>query len=263
MRAGERIRRLPLWVKIVVPAVALAVAVVLAFVAFDAGDTTSVHARTRRVVPTTSATTTTSTTSTTTTATTTLPPPPETVPEPPPTNAPVTVPAAAAEPEPPAAPSVRVVTYSIETDGPVVSDVGELAGIAAQTYADPRGWSGAGIEFQRVDSSGSFTIVLANPNAVPGYSPGVCDTTYSCQSGRYVVINDARWSQGSPNWPGALSAYRQMVLNHETGHWLGLGHAFCSGPGELAPVMQQQSIDLLGCATNSWPLGWELDRVRR
>jgi hypothetical protein len=157
---------------------------------------------------------------------------------------------------------VRVVTYSIVTDGAVVSDVNEVAAVAAQTYADSRGWSGAGIAFQQVDGGGSFTIVLANANAVPGYAPGVCDTVYSCQAGRYVVLNDDRWSQGSPAWPGPLDAYRQMVLNHETGHWLGLAHAFCPGAGAPAPVMQQQSIDMQGCAVNSWPLPWELDLVR-
>ena len=101
----------------------------------------------------------------------------------------------------------------------------------------------------------------ANSDNVPNYDLA-CDTTYSCQSGRFVVINDDRWTTGSPNWPGPLAAYRQMVINHETGHFLGLGHAFCSGPGDPAPVMQQQSIDMQGCATNSWPLDWEVDRVR-
>jgi hypothetical protein len=180
------------------------------------------------------------------------PPPPEPEPPPPPPE----------PPPPPPAPSVRVVTYSIATDGAVVSDVNEVAAIAAQTYADSRGWSGAGIAFQQVDGGGSFTIVLANANAVPGYAPGVCDNVYSCQAGRYVVLNDDRWSQGSPAWPGPLDAYRQMVLNHETGHWLGLAHAFCPGVGAPAPVMQQQSIDMQGCAVNSWPLPWELDLVR-
>ncbi len=263
MSLGARIGALPRWAKVVVPALALVALVAIAFGVLHGQDENRIVAGVRRVSPTTTLATT-STTTTTTTTTTTEPPPPETTvaPAPQPAPAPATAVPASPEPAEPTA-TVRVVTYSIETDGPVVSDLNELGAVAAQTYADPRGWSGAGIEFQGVDSGGDFTIVLANPNAVPGYSPGTCDTTYSCQQGRYVVINDDRWSQGSPNWPGPLGAYRQMVLNHETGHWLGLVHAFCSGPGDLAPVMQQQSIDMQGCATNSWPLGWELDRVRR
>jgi len=53
-----------------------------------------------------------------------------------------------------------------------------------------------------------------------------------------------------------------MVINHETGHWLGLGHSQCPASGAPAPIMQQQSIDLQGCVINSWPLAGELDAVR-
>jgi hypothetical protein len=120
---------------------------------------------------------------------------------------------------------------------------------------------GAGIEFVQVPSGGDFTLVLANPQRVATYDP-VCDEIYSCTAGRYVVINDIRFAVGSWAWPGPLDDYRTMVINHETGHWLGLGHAYCPGPGAPAPVMQQQSISLQGCALNPWPLGWELDQVR-
>jgi hypothetical protein len=217
-----------------------------------------VDGRRRTVAPTT--------TSTTTTTTTTAAPPPEPVTTAAPAASTQSLPApprdtAPAEPQPPPERVIRVFTYSVATYGPV-SDVGTLDAFVEQVYADPRGWSRANVEFQRVPSGGDFTIVLANANTVPNYDP-VCDPTYSCQSGRFVVINDDRWTTGSSNWPGPLGAYRQMVVNHETGHFLGLGHAFCSGPGDPAPVMQQQSIDMQGCATNSWPLDWEIDAVRR
>jgi hypothetical protein len=161
----------------------------------------------------------------------------------------------------PSTPVTRTVTYSIAVDGAIVSNVNEFAAAAAGVDASPRGWRAAGIEFVRVPSGGDFTLVLANPRQVENYDP-VCSWLWSCSVGRYVVINDIRFAIGSPAWPGELGWYRSMVINHETGHWLGLGHSNCAGPGQAAPVMQQQSIDMQGCRINSWPLPWELDAVR-
>jgi len=161
----------------------------------------------------------------------------------------------------PLAPVTRTVTFSVTTDGNVTGDVNELARVASAVYSSPRGWRSAGIEFNRVDTGGDFTLVLANPSRLPSYDP-VCTIYYSCTVGRYVVINDYRFQYGSSAWPGPLDWYRIMVINHETGHWLGLGHTYCAGPGALAPVMQQQSIDMQGCEINPWPLPNEVDAVR-
>jgi Protein of unknown function (DUF3152) len=160
----------------------------------------------------------------------------------------------------PLAPVTRVVTYSVSVDGSVQSDVNLLAQVAADAYNSPRGWRAAGIRFERVASGGDFTLVLAEASHLPNYDP-VCSVDYSCQVGRYVVINDDRFRLGSSNWPGPLEWYRTMVVNHETGHWLGLGHSYCPEPGHLAPIMQQQSISMQGCAINSWPLGGEIQSV--
>ena len=84
-----------------------------------------------------------------------------------------------------------------------------------------------------------------------------CSSTYSCRVGRYVIINQDRWLHTTPVWKDSglgRRNYRHLVVNHETGHWLGHRHAYCGGPGQLAPVMQQQSKGLQGCRANPWPL---------
>lgn len=153
----------------------------------------------------------------------------------------------------------RVVTYHIETRGSIRADVGVFARQAQQTYADPRGWRGAGVAFRRVAKGGSFTLVLSEASRVPGFSSG-CSSEWSCRVGRYVVINQTRWLHASPMWNArgrSVRDYRHMVVNHETGHWLGRGHRTCPRPGALAPVMQQQSKGLQGCRPNPWPTASE------
>lgn len=156
--------------------------------------------------------------------------------------------------------AARVVTYQIETRGNIQSSLEQFATQVAQTYADERGWSRAGITFQRVESGGQYILVLSEASQVPTFSPG-CDAIYSCRAGQYVIINEDRWIGATDAWNsqgGNLRDYRHMVINHETGHWLGHGHYNCEGAGQLAPVMQQQSIDLQGCKFNPWPLDFEI-----
>jgi len=139
-------------------------------------------------------------------------------------------------------------------------DLEDFARQVAETLADQRGWNlGGSLGFDRVASGGDFTVWLAADAALPSFgSP--CTRYYSCRVGRNVVINEARWRGATPVWDsagGSLRDYRDMVTNHEVGHWLGLGHASCGGRGQPAPVMQQQSKGLDGCAANPWPLDWE------
>ena len=154
----------------------------------------------------------------------------------------------------------RTVTYHVETRGRITTSLPDFRRLAQQTYDDPRGWRGKGVRFVRVERRGSFTLVLAEASSVPGFSSG-CSSTYSCRVGRYVIINQTRWNRATPPWNaggGSLRDYRHMVVNHETGHWLGYGHAGCPGRGKLAPVMMQQSKGLDGCRFNPWPTQREL-----
>jgi hypothetical protein len=158
----------------------------------------------------------------------------------------------------------KTVTYSVATRGSVRASLATFKRLAQQTYDDPRGWRAMGVRFKRVSSGGDFTLVLSQASKVPSFS-SACSTTYSCRVGRNVVINETRWQQATPTWDdkkGSLRDYRHMVINHETGHWFGRGHARCGGKGQLAPVMQQQSKGLGGCKINPWPKKNELHSSR-
>lgn len=151
-------------------------------------------------------------------------------------------------------------TYDVAVWGSVKSDLASFKALAAQTLADSRGWSSGGVTFREVASGGNFTLVLAEPSRVASAS-SICSSLYSCRVGRNVIINDDRWRLATPSWNnagGQLRDYRHMVINHETGHWLGFSHRYCSGAGQPAPVMQQQSISLQGCKFNPWPVAAEI-----
>lgn len=157
-------------------------------------------------------------------------------------------------------PVTKTVAYDVATRGTITADLANFKAQAAETYADTRGWSRLGVTFKEVVSGGQFTLVLSEAGQVPSFgSP--CDSTYSCRIGRYVIINQDRWQNATDSWNNAggdLRNYRHMVVNHETGHWLGHGHTYCSGAGQAASVMQQQSINLGGCKFNPWPLDSEI-----
>ena len=160
--------------------------------------------------------------------------------------------------------SPRVVTYHVETRGRLRADVGVFKRRAVATYRHRLGWERAGIRFRQVSRGGDFTLVLAEASRVPSFSSS-CSSEWSCRVGRYVVINETRWLRATPLWRrhgGTLKGYRHLVINHETGHWLGLGHRGCPGRGALAPVMQTQSKGLDGCRVNPFPRAGEIAEAR-
>ena len=158
-------------------------------------------------------------------------------------------------------PVTQEVAYVGASKGTISADFNEFIAQVNQTLNSPEGWSQLGIRFVKVESGGQFTVWLSEPSQVPSFSPSGCDAVVSCTVGNNVIINEARWVNGSDAWNaagGSLRNYRHMVVNHETGHWLGHGHEYCAGQGQPAPIMQQQTINMQGCTPNPWPQQQEL-----
>jgi hypothetical protein len=151
--------------------------------------------------------------------------------------------------------------FVVEVEDGIQVDGAGFARAVEQTLSDPRSWGHGGqMSFQRVGAAQAaarqydFKVTLVSPGNMETYCPGVGTGGYtSCRYGERAVINLARWATAVPDYQGDIATYRQYVVNHEVGHALGQGHQPCPGAGQVAPVMQQQTLGLKGCRKNAWP----------
>lgn len=159
----------------------------------------------------------------------------------------------------PAVSGKRVWTYRVEVEQGLPFDGGEFATAVHATLSDPRGWATRGNAFQRLDTEGTdFRVVLASPALTDRLcAPLRTRGEVSCRNGDLVVLNALRWAEGIPGYADDLASYREYMVNHEVGHRLGHGHVDCTGSGDPAPVMMQQTYGLDGCQPNPWPLPGE------
>ncbi|MCX5154936.1 DUF3152 domain-containing protein [Streptomyces sp. NBC_00291] len=159
----------------------------------------------------------------------------------------------------------KLVRYRVDVEQKLGLDAQLFAEAVHRTLNDPRSWGHNGaMTFERVPGGeADFVITLASPGttgvwcAKSGLDTTVDNVSCDSASTERVMINAFRWAQGSPTYgAGQMFAYRQMLINHEVGHRLGHGHVNCRTPGELAPIMQQQTkslnIDNIQCKPNQW-----------
>ncbi|SRR5690625_37809 len=152
----------------------------------------------------------------------------------------------------------RVATVRVEVEAGLGVDGHEFARQVMATLNDPRGWGHDGsVAFARTDGEADIDITLASPATTDELCAPV-DTGGRVSCGRvgFAVLNAERWAEGSPAFleaGGTVAEYRHYLVNHEVGHVLGNPHVQCPGPGEIAPVMVQQTLGLDGCIPNGWP----------
>ena len=159
----------------------------------------------------------------------------------------------------------KTFTYCTAVRGVDTSYLPQLEQKLATTYTDARGWSlGGPVNFVHGTGNCDLTVWLSAANQMSSFGD-ICDSQWSCTVSPHVIINFDRWQNASDSWNAAalnINDYRSMVINHETGHWLGFGHSLCPGPGQPAPVMQQQSISLGSCVFSPWPDAGEQATLR-
>jgi hypothetical protein len=137
------------------------------------------------------------------------------------------------------------------------------------TLGDAKGWVRAGFRFVPAapgDPDAPYLVVLAEgPEVDTLCFPYETGGAFSCQNGPVVALNADRWRSAHPKWTGDLATYREMLVNHEVGHLIGMHHPDvpCPQAGRPAEVMAQQSTELDGCLPNPWPLAHEIERAAR
>ncbi|WP_315099054.1 DUF3152 domain-containing protein [uncultured Cellulomonas sp.] len=149
--------------------------------------------------------------------------------------------------------TVRTVRVEVE-DGLAV-DPAAFAATVMATLNDPRGWGADGsISFARTDGDAEIRVLLASPDAVDDLcAPLRTGGEVSCGTAGRAVLNLKRWVLATSETADDRTTYRHYLVNHEVGHLLGHGHERCPGPGQRAPLMQQQSYKAAPCTFNAWP----------
>ncbi|HEY2947547.1 MAG TPA: DUF3152 domain-containing protein [Micromonosporaceae bacterium] len=153
----------------------------------------------------------------------------------------------------------RLRTFRVAVENGMGQSVVPFAARVEAIFGDPRGWTASRqLRLQRVPkgAAADFTIYLATPGTSEKMCAegGIHTQRYtSCRTPGQVVINVARYLESVPGYGVPLADYQTYAINHEVGHELGYGHEACPGPGQPAPVMQQQTLGLKGCVANAWP----------
>jgi hypothetical protein len=158
----------------------------------------------------------------------------------------------------------RVVRYTVELEGGLGADAGQVARTVRGVLLDDRGWQRRDhVRFVNVSPAQAargdrvdIRVTLASPALTDRLClPLRTLSQVSCWNGTRSVLNLRRWMLGDDSYGKDVAGYRVYQVNHEVGHGLGHSHQSCPGTGRRAPIMVQQTLSLQGCAPWPYPAG--------
>ncbi len=177
----------------------------------------------------------------------------------------------------------KVFKYIVEVENGLDSSVyggdDAFAAMVDATLSNPKGWThDKDFGFKHIDAKSGEEPDLRIQLTSVGTTHALCghdiemETSCFYSDGDRVILNESRWIRGATPFQGDLGAYRQYLINHEVGHGIGYAnHVPCTGDGDLAPIMMQQTLSLSNselqkinskevykddgavCAYNPWP----------
>jgi hypothetical protein len=147
----------------------------------------------------------------------------------------------------------NVYTYCVQSDSSVEGDI--LLSSASNALSDPQSWNlGGKLNFVNSATNCNFTFWLA-PASELGSLSSRCSSQTTCQVGNILAINANDWLTVPTGWTEGLAAYRQELINHTVGQWLGFNHASCLAVSETPmPILEAPTVVLDGCSPNWFQL---------
>lgn len=142
-----------------------------------------------------------------------------------------------------------------------------LAGLAsddAETILhilrDHRGWAAQGVDFVRDDNNAEVRVEMRTPAQLRSEFGSAFGDLSLCSSDGFIYLNTRNWARPPANFgdtmdnENKLRTYREYVVQHEMGHWLGLWtHEDPVHVSFACPVMYQQTKGTKGhCRPNPW-----------
>lgn len=151
----------------------------------------------------------------------------------------------------------RVIRYDVRVEKGMPVNAKQAGTLIHRVLNDKRSWTGDGsVRWVQVSSGkkAEMHAYVASPKTTDRLcAPLLTRGKLSCQQGNRVVLNAQRWATGAPAYGKDVARYRQYLINHEFGHYIGHQHVDCKKKGKRAHVMVQQTKGLGGCTANPWP----------